>query len=188
MDTPAERHRAYADRFTTLTEGASGWDSPAPVEGWAARDVVDHLVTWLPALLGSDGVVLPASPSAADDPVAAWRHHAEAVQELLDDPATPERTFHNPHLGELPLDQAVDRFYTTDVFLHSWDLARATGQDPDLDEGTCEELLAGMLPLDEMLRASGQYGPRVPVPDDAPAVDRLMGFIGRDPGWRPPVS
>ena len=93
----------------------------------------------------------------------------------------------NRHIGELPLADAIDRFYTTDVFLHSWDLARATDQPPGLDEAVCAELLAGMEPLDEMLRDSGQYGPRVPVPDDAPAMDRLMGFIGRDPDWQPPA-
>ena len=42
-------------------------------------------------------------------------------------------------------------------------------------------MLAGMEPMDEMLRASGQYGPRVEVPDDAGVVARLMGFVGRDP-------
>ena len=42
----------------------------------------------------------------------------------------------------------------------------------------------GMLPIDEMLRQSGQYGPRIAVPDDAPPQDQLMAFIGRDPGWR----
>ena len=42
-----------------------------------------------------------------------------------------------------------------------------------------------MQPIDELLRTSGQYGPRVPVPDDAPAQDRMLGFIGRDPAWRP---
>ena len=42
-----------------------------------------------------------------------------------------------------------------------------------------------MEPIDELLRTSGQYGPRVPVPDDARAQDRLIGFIGRDPAWRP---
>jgi hypothetical protein len=36
-----------------------------------------------------------------------------------------------------------------------------------------------------MLRDSGQYGPAVPVPDDAPVADRLMGFVGRDPAWQP---
>jgi len=111
--------------------------------------------------------------------------HCDAVQELLDDPATPGRLLTNQYIGELPVDVAVDRFYTTDVFMHTWDLARATGQDDQLDEATCAALLAGMEPLDEMLRMSGQYGPRVPVPDSAGAVSKLMAFIGRDPNWQP---
>ena len=61
-------------------------------------------------------------------------------------------------------------------------------KDEVLDPGLCAELLEGMLPLDELLRASGQYGPRVPVPDDARPQDRLMAFIGRDPGWRPDLK
>ena len=69
--------------------------------------------------------------------------------------------------------------------MHSWDLARATGQSVDLDEDFAAALLGGMRRMEDVLRTSGQYGPPVPVPDDAPVVDRLMGFIGRDPAWRP---
>ena len=94
----------------------------------------------------------------------------------------------NPHIGEVPLDQAVDRFYTADVFMHTWDLARATGQDDTLDADTCAVMLAGMEPMDEVLRASGQYGAKVPVPADAHVQDRLIGFIGRDPAWRAPCA
>ena len=186
-DGAAERHRAYAATFTGLVAGTTDWDAPSPVAGWRARDVVDHLVSWLPGFLSADGVELPSGPSADTDPVAAWRHHAGAVQALLDDPATATRTFRERHVGDLPLDQVVDQFYTTDVFLHSWDLARASGQPVALDEAECATLLAGMEPLDDLLRSSGQYGPKVPVPGDAPAVDRLVGFIGRDPAWRPPA-
>jgi len=182
---PAARHRAHAATFTGLVDNTTDWGAPAPVAGWAARDVVDHLVTWLPGFLAGDGVVLPQGPSVDDDPVAAWHHHAEAVQAVLDDPATAERSFANPHVGELPLADAIDRFYTTDVFMHAWDLARASGQPVALDEHECAAMLEGMLPLDDLLRSSGQYGPRVPVPDDASAMDRLVGFIGRDPAWRP---
>ena len=39
----------------------------------------------------------------------------------------------------------------------------------------------GMLPMDEVLRQSGQYGPRVEVPDDADAQTKLLAFIGRTP-------
>ena len=70
--------------------------------------------------------------------------------------------------------------------MHTWDLARATGQDDRLDPDFCAELLAGMEGIEEVLRASGQYGPAVPVPDDADVQTRMLGFIGRDPEWEPP--
>ncbi len=180
---PAERHRAIAAGFTDRVRGALDWDAPAPVDGWRARDVVGHLVEWLPGFLASgSGLQLDRGPSAAHDPVRAWQVHVEAVQQVLDGPdaATP---FRHPMVGEMPLPDAIDRFYTTDVFLHTWDLARATGQDERLDEATCADLLAGMTPIEELLRSSGQYGPRVPVSDDADVQTRLLGFIGRDPSF-----
>lgn len=67
--------------------------------------------------------------------------------------------------------------------MHTWDLSRATDQDPTLDPGFCAALFAGMEPMDEILRASGQFGPRVPVPADADVQTRLLAFIGRDPAW-----
>ncbi len=41
--------------------------------------------------------------------------------------------------------------------------------------------------FEDAMRKSGEYGARVPVPDGAPAQDRLIGFIGRDPRWSRPV-
>jgi hypothetical protein len=105
------------------------------------------------------------------------------VQALLDDPATAGRVLSNPHIGELPLDRAIDQFYTADVFMHTWDLARATGQDDHLDQDFCAQMLAGMEPMEELIRSSGQYGPRVPVKDHADPQTKLLGFIGRDPEW-----
>ena len=45
----------------------------------------------------------------------------------------------------------------------------------------CAALLTQMEPAEELMRSSGHYGPRVPVPDDADAQTRLLAFIGRDP-------
>ena len=187
---PAEFYRRVAGAFTARVEGTADWDAPAPVTGWRARDVVGHLVEWFPGFLASGaGITLRPGPSVADDPVGAWRAHSDQVQALLEDPATADRVLSNPHIGELPLGPAVSQFYTADVFMHTWDLARATGQDETLDPALCAELLAGMEPMDELLRSSGQYGPRVPVPDDADVQTRLLAFIGRDPlGWRAPSA
>jgi uncharacterized protein (TIGR03086 family) len=186
-DRPAERHREIGRVFTDRVRGTHAWDAPAPVSGWVARDVVRHLVEWLPAFLaGSSTVRLPAPPSVDDDPVGAWQAHIDAVQALLDDPATAGLTLSNQHTGTFPVDRAIDQFYTSDVFMHTWDLARATGQDDCLDAQFCALLLTGMEPMEQVIRSSGQYGPRVPVPDDADAQTRMLGFIGRVPHWTPP--
>jgi uncharacterized protein (TIGR03086 family) len=183
-DDPARRHREIADGFTTRVLGAGDWDAPAPVDGWACRDVVRHLTDWFPAFLAAGaGIELARGPAVDLDPVAAWRVHSDAVQTLLEDPMTADRTFANPHTGELPLGQAISQFYIPDVFMHTWDLARATGQDDRLDPDLCAELLAGMEQMEEVIRSSGQYGPRVPVPPDADVQAQLLGFIGRDPSW-----
>lgn len=184
MRNPADEHRRVAAAFTEIVETtpASAWDNPAPPEGWVARDVVRHLVEWLPAFLqGSVGIALPAGPSVDDDPAGAWRTLADGVQALLDDPATAEREHDLPHLGRMSLGTAIDRIYTGDVFVHIWDLARATGQDERLDPDKCTEMLEGMLPMDQALRDSGHYGPRVEVPDDADVQTRLLAFTGRTP-------
>jgi uncharacterized protein (TIGR03086 family) len=184
MPTPAEEHRLTAEAFTATVRGAApeAWDRAAPVEGWVARDVVRHLVEWLPAFLGgTTGITLPAGPSVEDDPVGAWVTHSDGVQALLDDPANADRQHDFPHIGPMSLGQAIDTIYTPDVFMHRWDLARATGQDERLDPERCAAMLEGMLPMDEALRQSGQYGPRVKVPDDADAQTRLLAFIGRNP-------
>ena len=178
--TPAERHRAVAAAFTEHVAAVTDWNAPAPVEGWVARDVVAHLVDWFTGFLATGGVGLPAGVAVADDPPAAWRAHCDGVQALLDGPEA-ESEFTHPMAGSHRLADAVDRFYTADVFMHTWDLATAAGADARLDADFAAQLLAGMSAIEDMLRASGQYGPAVKVDTDADPVTRLIGFIGRDP-------
>lgn len=184
--TAADEYREIAGRFTALVEAVpdeATWERPSPVPEWVARDVVRHLVGWFPEFLAAGtGVALPAGPGVDEDPVAAWRTMSDGVQAVLDDPASAGKVLTNPHIGQVPLPEAISRFFTADVFMHTWDLARATGQDETLDPQRCAVMLEGMQPFDELLRSSGQYGPAVGVPADADAQTRLLAFIGRDPG------
>lgn len=183
--TPADEYREIAGRFTAVVDGVpdrATWHRRSPVPEWTARDVVDHLVTWLPGFLESGaGITLVAGPGVEEDPAAAWHTLDDGVRALLDDAASSGVTLDNPHIGAMPLPVAIDRFFTTDVFMHTWELARATGQDETLDPQRCASLLEQLEPLDELLRSSGQFGPRVEVPDDADAQTRMLAFIGRDP-------
>lgn len=50
MSEISDRYRNVAARFTETARSvpADAWDTPAPCEGWVARDVVRHLVEWVP--------------------------------------------------------------------------------------------------------------------------------------------
>ena len=179
----SKRWRRAAARFSEAVDAvpADRWESPAPCEGWVARDVVRHVVEWMPGLvLGSAGLPFGPFPSADDDPVSAWHALDGALQGALDDPVASAKEFDSP-AGHLRVDEAIGMLCVGDIVIHTWDLARATGLDERLDPDEVHAMYEGMLPMDEMLRASGQYGPRVDVPEDADEQTKLLAFTGRRP-------
>jgi uncharacterized protein (TIGR03086 family) len=183
MTEYSARFARFADTFTDRVEGVppGAWDDPAPCEGWVARDVVRHLCEWVPsALQGAYGLPALDGPSVDDDPAGAWAALRDWVQAALDDPEVAAREGDLPP-GRMALGAAVDMIVTGDVFLHTWDLARATGQDETLDPDEVHRAYEGMLPIDEILRQSGHYGPKVEVPGGADEQTRLLAFIGRRP-------
>jgi uncharacterized protein (TIGR03086 family) len=182
VSAPAERYRRVAEGFSERVDAVEGdgWDQPSPCEGWTARDVVGHLVEWFPAFLdAADGPTIVIAASVADDPASAWNDLDRQVQALLDDPDVSATTIRHPRAGEHQLDAAVEMFFTGDVLLHTWDLARATGQDETLDDEMVHDMVLGMEPMADALAASGQYGPRVEVPGDADEQTRLLAISGR---------
>ena len=72
----------------------------------------------------------------------------------------------------------------TEVVIHGWDVARASGQSYDVDPETTESLLAHVSQIAAEGPVEGLFGAAVPVPDDAPPLDRAIGMSGRDPNWR----
>ena len=184
MSEIAERYRTLAAGLTERAQGVpeGGWDRPAPCEGWVARDVVRHLVEWMPAMfLSGPGLTAPDGPSVDDDPAGAWAALDRALQAALDDPAT-ARSELVMQMGTFALEDAFGMFGMPDVLVHTWDLARATGQDERLDPAEVHRTLDAMSQVDdEMLRGSGHFGPRVEVPEDADEVTRLIAFTGRTP-------
>ncbi len=183
MTAISDHYRRVAAQFTARVQEApaDAWENPAPCEGWVARDVVRHLVEWLTdCFFDRWGIADPDRPSVDDDPAGAWAAVDAAMQAALDDPEVATRIEDTP-MGPMTFEQTVDMICTSDVFLHTWDLARAAGLDEALDPDEVHRMLEGIEPYDEVLRSSGQYGPRVPVPDDADEQTRLIAFIGREP-------
>ena len=68
--------------------------------------------------------------------------------------------------------------------MHGWDLAVATGQPYRIDAKEWPRAWVSR-PDGAAEGTPGLFGPPVPVPADAPELDRLLGLSGRDPAGRP---
>ncbi len=75
-------------------------------------------------------------------------------------------------------------FANDELVLHAWDLASATGQPYEVAPENLEAAwqLVSSIP-DHPDARSGLFGPRLPIDDDAPLLDRVLAYAGRDPGW-----
>lgn len=176
-----ERYERITGQFTDRVRAvpADAWDNPSPCDGWTARDVVGHLTGWISEFFGAQGVGFPPVPSVADDPVAAWETVQTTIAEARADPTLAAKAVETPFSTQ-SLAETVDMIVTGDVFTHTWDLARATGQDETLDPDQLQRMIAAMGAMpDEALRADGMFGPPIDVPADADDQTRFLAYLGR---------
>ncbi len=182
MSETSQRWRRIAGTFTERVNAVppAAWSNPAPCEGWVARDVVRHLVEWVPPFL-RDGANLTITPGldVVADPAGAWSHLNNQILAVLDASDIATRTFDHPQAGHHPLAQAIDRFILGDLLIHTWDLSRATGQNEHLDDTMVNEMLIGLEPMADMLAQSGHYGPRVLIAAEADPQSKLLALTGR---------
>jgi uncharacterized protein (TIGR03086 family) len=181
MDEITERYTRIAGQFTDRVRQvpSDSWNDDSPCPGWTARDVVGHLTEWIPDYFGAQGVAFGAVPSVDDDPVAAWIAVHQGLSAALDDPSQAARTIESP-FGPQSLAETIDMIVVGDVFIHTWDLARAAGLDESLDADQVQRMLDSMTSIpDEVLRSGGMFGPRIDVADDADDQTKLLAFVGR---------
>ena len=180
MSAIADRYRRLSDDFaTTVAAVPDGrWEDQSPCEDWKARDVVRHVVDTSGMFLGFVGKELGEVPPVDDDPVAAWDHARSRIQAELDDPERATTTFQG-FTGETTLEAAVDRFLCTDLVVHRWDLARATGQDVRLDPQDMAHSREAMAGLEGAMRSPGALGPEVTPPPGADEQTAFLAWAGR---------
>ncbi len=175
------RYALAAAGFTSVLQGASpgSWTAPSPCEEWTAHDVAQHVIEThrriLTRLTGGD----PTPPDSGDDLGAAWAVESAAVQAALDDERAATEV--QGMGGEQRFDELVGTLLVADTVLHTWDLARATGQDDHLDPELVTATHAFLAPNDDALRRPGGFGPKTEPPPGADAQTALLCFVGRQP-------
>lgn len=106
------------------------------------------------------------------------------MQALVDDEEQLERTI-DVGSGGQTLGAVLEQYYLPDLFMHRWDLAKASGQDPDLEPEMVRGTVTGMTPMAETLKESGQFGTPVVLDESHSDEERMVALIGRDPHWAP---
>jgi uncharacterized protein (TIGR03086 family) len=160
----------------------SQWSAPTPCTELDVREVVNHLVSGnlLFAALVHGGPLPDGNADHLDgDPLASFQRAAGELREAFAAPGALESVYTAP-FGSGP-GAALAHVRIVELLVHGWDLARATGQQADCPPGVAERALAATR-RQLTSRPEGPGAPfaaEVPVPDDAPAVDRLAGFLGR---------
>ncbi len=162
---------------------------PTPCDGFTVLELVRHVIGWLGYF---DDALRHPTASTRPDPEASDGADADAVIATLsariDEAArdlTGSEVVDVPRLGgSLPRSLLLD-LLLVEVLGHGWDLARATGADWAPDPATCEHALGVLrgVVLPEYRGPGLPFAAEVPVRSDAPAEDRLLAFLGRDPHW-----
>lgn len=201
---PRVRFSTAAGIAATVIAGTDPTQHPLATncDGFDVGGLLGHLVFvgQRVAAAGRGENVFDGDPSvdtvASTDWVADWdAARAEIAQAWADD-ASLDSTVVLPWAtmtGAETLDM-----WTSEVTTHTWDLARATGQQPVWDDDVCAASLTSIrrgLPtadrtemwasfvesMPEGVPFTPPFGNAVPVADDAPVIDQLVAWTGRNP-------
>jgi uncharacterized protein (TIGR03086 family) len=176
----AERYRRVADGFGARLAGVrpEGWRESTPCTDWDVTALGTHVLTTHARVAGqAGGELAEIAPDA--DLLAEWERVRTAIAERLADPGVAAARVAGM-FGEQSFASLVGRLLCADTLFHTWDLARATGQDEHLDEEACAAALSFLTPLDEAIRRPGGFAPKRPSPPGADVQRRLLDFGGRD--------
>jgi uncharacterized protein (TIGR03086 family) len=163
--------------------GDAQWAGPTPCTDWAVCDLVRHLVAgnflFATAVDGKQRPVIDeAAPADADLP-RAYRDSGAALIEAFSQPGALERLVTVP-LGQVPGVVAL-HLRVTEILVHGWDVATATGQRAEFPDDVAEaELAFSRAKLDDIPPGRRPFAAPRPVADDAPAIQRLVACLGRD--------
>jgi uncharacterized protein (TIGR03086 family) len=173
-----------------------------PCDEYDVRTLIGHMVAVLDRVTlmgeGSDPMASPRLVTGVDDDGwhAAWTNAAHRVQAAWTDDAALDRTVVLPWAQAPGADMLA--MYSSELSVHTWDLARATGQQPQWNEQVLEIALvaSGGLPDGDRAAAFEQMRPNLPpeiaaggppfgnpiaADAEAPLIDKLVAWYGRRP-------
>lgn len=147
--------------------------APTPCRDWDVTALTGHL--------HQVGAALDLAVRGRPVPAEHWQRpaHVDFTALTWDDPPA------TVSMGGIDMPgRTVADMLVTDLTVHGWDLARALDRPYPVPAGAVTTALDFLGGWAAQGRAMGLFGAPVPVPADAPELDRVLGLSGRDPAWR----
>jgi len=168
-------------RVADLREG--DLSRPTVNAGWDVRALVAHLVggclLYAGVLRGGTVEWATRDTRPVTDPLGQFDAAAARLNEAIVELDDRRRPVAIP-AGDVPAAAAI-AIHATDMLVHGWDLAVATGQDRGLDPDLCAAATAIISRFPASTWGNPKYyAQRVPTDSTGPA-DRLVALTGRDP-------
>jgi uncharacterized protein (TIGR03086 family) len=177
----AQSHQVAHDVLANVTRDQLALDTPC--KDWKVADLIDHLVGgqhWARSAMEGSEMIDGGAGAAQGDYLATFDAAAQAALDAFSAEGALAKTV-NPGFGDMPA-MALLGLSATDTFTHAWDLAKATGQDTDLEPDLAAGLLAQSRQSIQPAFRSDEgtiFGPEQPAPEGASAADQLAAFLGR---------
>jgi uncharacterized protein (TIGR03086 family) len=157
-------------------------DLPTPCSEWDVRAVIDHLVgahLYFTASLRGQAIDTSTSPPdfAATDPAGTYTQASAEMLKVWSEPGVMDRTVETL-VGPIPATVLIG-MWTNDNLVHAWDIARATGQDENLDPELATRMLAMLQPMPLPRGEGAPFKEPQPYPPDAIPEHQLAAFLGR---------
>ncbi len=176
----ADRYRTIAEGFTTRVAAVAPtqWSAPTACPDWSVRDLVAHVVGTQRGVLARLDALEPIEVDPSGDLLAQWLKASGAISTALDDRARSSKVV-GGMFGEQSFETLVGRLVCTDVLVHTWDLARATGQDEMLDSDAVSASQGFLSSIDDAIRAPGGFAAKITSPPGVDDQTRFLHFCGR---------
>lgn len=165
--------------------GAAQWELATPCAGWDVRDLTNHLMQVATALeLSGDGQAVPADLWSRDLLTGDWAGRFDrSAQRAAEGWAGPPDMV---SFGGMDLPgPVVLTMLASDLVIHGWDLARATGQEFRCDDEDARMAYEFVAETGAQGRQMGIFAAPVPAGENASLLDRALAASGRDPAWTP---
>jgi len=155
-----------------------------PCASWDVSALINHMVggqKFFTAAMNDQPPSQDETNWAGQDYLAAFDEASQQTVEAFSAEGALDKTVNAP-FGQVP-GQAFLGLTMTDTFTHAWDLAKATGQNTDLNPHLAQGILAAsQQSIQDAFRGDegAPFGAEQQCADDACAADKLAAFLGRD--------